>query len=273
MPETGIAELQEIIRVIKQKYNYDFSVYSPAPLRFSIDRVMHNHYLKYPEHLVSRILEDADFFEEFLHEISQSSFELFRDPQSWDFIRENILPSLFASSAKPEIWFPAASNGASLFSLLMMLKLNFPDKKAQISLSSLSEINLSQISSGIVCNRCVEGGLDNFRKLFPLHELKDFFKPSGKNFSFEDPSLKNIHFIKQDLNFNGMKDGVAMIILRNILLNYNLDYQNIVLSIITSLLKPGGFLIIGINENIQDFVNSHKNLIMLEGPENIYKKI
>jgi chemotaxis methyl-accepting protein methylase len=166
MPQIGIVEARSIINAIYQKYDYDFSLYALTAFRYALDKSILLHHVKYPELLASRILEDVEFFDEFLFEITEISDELFRDPETWNLLKHVIFPEYFETFREPKIWFPGACNGQDLFSLLILLQFEFPGKTFSINVSSLSEKNIEKISSGQIFPKILELGLENFEYLY-----------------------------------------------------------------------------------------------------------
>jgi chemotaxis protein methyltransferase CheR len=273
MPIIGIVETRNLIRAIYQKYGYYFSHYALTAFRLVLDRSIQLHHMKYPELLVTRILEDDDFFDEFLFEIADSSLELFRDPETWNSLKSEILPDYFDTFHHPKIWFPAAYNGQDLFSLLIMLKVAFPEKSLSAELSCLSEKTLRIISRGDIFTKQLESGIENFEKVLPSSNIYSFMKPNGKDQIFDYSPFEKVHFKKQNLIFERCPQNTSMIFFRNILLNYNHENMFKILDRITSSLEPGGYLLIGIKESIDEYISARHSFKVINKKEKIYKKI
>jgi len=273
MPIIGIVETKNLIRAIHQKYDYDFSHYALTGFRLALDRSIQLHHMKYPELLATRILEDDDFFDEFLFEITDTSLDLFRDPDTWNSLKSEILPDYFNTFHHPKIWFPAAYNGQDLFSFLIMIKEIFPEKAVSVEMSCLTEKTLRIISRGDIFTKQLESGIENFEKVLPSSNIHSFMKPNGKDQIFDFSPFEKVHFKKQNLNFDRCPQNTSMIFFRNILLNYNQESVFKILDRITSSLEPGGYLLIGIMENIDDYISARRNFQVINKKEKIYKKI
>ncbi len=273
MPKTGIKETNNIIRAIQQKYSYDFNLYELSAFRLALDRPVLLHHLKYPELLISRIVEDNAFFDEFLFEITDTSVEFFRDPDTWKLLKSDIFPKLYDAFNNPKIWLPAAYNGQDLYSLLILLKTGFPGKSFSIEISSISEKILQKISRGEILSKQLESGIDNFEKVFPYANISSFLKPGGKNLFIDLSPFQNISYRKQNLTLEPGPESAALIFFRNILLKYSLENKFKILDRLTSVLEPGGYLIIGIKENIDDYILQRQNLLQISKSEKVYIKI
>ena len=273
MPEIGIAETRNIMIVLQQKYDYDFSHYALIPFRYALDKLILNHHIINPELLIRRILEDDTFFDEFLFDITKTSGELFRDPETWELLKSTIFPQFFETFPKPKIWLPSASSGQDLFSLLILLKIEYPEKNITIDISSLSEKNIDRISSGQILKTDLLSGLTNFEKVFPHTDIYSLVKHKDSDYILDYSLFQGIHFTKQNLLFEPYPESPGMIIFRNNLLAYSPDHQNAVLDLLTSILEEGGYFITGIKENIDDFISKHNKLHLISKDEKIYKKI
>lgn len=88
--EIGIVDYRNIIKVIKESYDYDFSEYALISLKRRFERVIQIHNLKHPDLLIEKLREDSNFFNYFLQEIAVESTEMFRDPSLEIFTRRII---------------------------------------------------------------------------------------------------------------------------------------------------------------------------------------
>ncbi len=273
MPGIEIVDTKSIIRAIRSKYGYDFSNYALTSFRYALDRSVMIHHLRYPELFVNRLLEDKDFFEEFLYEMTASSIELFRDTETWNVLKSDILPRFLEVFDKPRIWFPDMYNLQDLLSLLILLEIEFPERKIRFEASSVSSKTLDLIASGEVLPKQLESSVENFVKVFPSLDIHSFLKSNGKVYHFEGLALHEIRYQKQNLVFEPMPERLDMIFYRNKLLKYYPEEKFAILDLLTSRLAIGGYLIVGIKENIDEYVEKRKNLKVIDADEKIYKKI
>jgi chemotaxis protein methyltransferase CheR len=89
--EIGIVEYRNIIKVVKETYNYDFSDYALTSLKRRFERIMQLYRLRNTEVFIERLREDKSFFQLFLQEVSIESTEMFRDPSFWRYLRDETL--------------------------------------------------------------------------------------------------------------------------------------------------------------------------------------
>lgn len=273
MPEIGIVEARNIIRVIRQKYDFDFSQYALPAFRFGLDRVILRHHLRYPELLVSRILEDEEFFDDLLYDLNDSGAELFRDPETWIELKTEILPKLFETSEKPSIWLPGVCSIQDIYSLLILLTIEFPNKECKVIVSTFSEKMRGIILKGEIAGKLVESGNENFEKIFSKGEIRNFLVQSEKDFLLPSKIFEQVSFVKQNLNFEPQPENIELILFRNMLLNYSPDLQKDVLEKLCVPLVKRGIFITGIKENIDDILLKQNTLKKVNINEKVYIKV
>ncbi len=273
MPEISIVETRNIIRVIRQKYNFDFSQYTLTAFRFGLDRTILRHHLRYPELLASRILEDEEFFDELLFDINDVMVELFRDPETWVLLKSNILPHLFETVSMPRIWFPGVCTVQDIFTLILLLNVEFPEKLVTIYISTFSDKLIDIISKGEISAKQLESGMENFEKVIPKCYIKNFLVANEKDSILSGPLFNKITFIKQNLIPDPLPENSDLIIYRNIMLNYTPESQKILLDKLFNSLDNNGFLITGIKENIEDYTVKKSNLQIFDKNEKVYIKL
>jgi chemotaxis protein methyltransferase CheR len=273
MPEISIVETKNVIRAIRQQNNFDFSNYALTSLRYMLDKVISEHHLKYPDILINRILEDPEFFDEFLYDISIPATEIFRDPEMWQFLKDDYLPSLYEIFDHIVIWLPDLNDSYELISLIILLKESDLLRKSTIYASSLSVKNIDEIKKGVFNNKSLELGIENYKKLNLTLPIEHYLEKGIVPYSFKESLFKEVIFFKQNLHLEPVPEELNLIIFRNKLLYYSLDFQNTIIQHLTNALQPDGIIVFGHKENPDEFINQHKELIPLNAFEKIFKKI
>jgi chemotaxis protein methyltransferase CheR len=269
--EIGIVDTRNIIKAIKENYDYNFKNYALTFFKRRLEVIVSKYNLKNADNFIRRITTDKDFFEIFLKEVCIETTEMFRDPSLWRYLKDEFLPKIISKSPQYKIWFPEVNSGEELYSLVILLKeLNFLDK-VQILASSISQIHLDKIKEGYFDYNKLEANEANYKRISLEKELKDFYTVKNENAYIDKSLLENIKFIKQNTIFEEYPKGIKLIMCRNQMLYYNQILQERLLKSFYNCLIPGGHLVIGMNERI-DYWNSDKDYILVDKNENIYKK-
>lgn len=269
--EIGIVEYRSIIKSIKDLYNYDYSDYALTSLKKRIERVIILHGLKNSELLIDRLREDSAFFQQFLRETAVESTEMFRDPSMWRYLRDQLLPQLANNNYKPKVWFPSNVSGDELFSFLILLKEQGWSDSFEVYATYFNEVSLEQIKKGFLKGSKIEVSNENYTRFQGKSRLFDYYTLKN-DYALRDTSLiKNVQFVKQNINFDSSPQDIKLVIFRNQLIYYNQNLHDRVLKLFYDLSNTGSYLILGAKEITGSISAKYYKLINEE--DSIYKKI
>lgn len=174
----------------------------------------------------------------------------FRDKTPFDQFRNAILPALIAArqnERKLRIWSAAASTGQEAYSLAMILEENaakMPGWKIEILGTDLSEQVLEKARKGIYSQFEVQRGL-------PTPMLLRHFTQIGESWQISEAMRNKVTF--RPLNL--LADFTALgrfdvIFCRNVLIYFDTNLKADILSRMTRILAPDGFLTLGASESL-----------------------
>lgn len=264
-------ELDLLLNELFQSYGYDFTNYARASLKRRVNRLVSIDRFPSFAELLYKVKNDSDFLTHLVEELTVNVTEMFRDPLSFKTIRETVLPIL-ATAPFIRIWHAGCSSGEEVYSMAILLEeANLLDK----SLLYATDLNPSVI--------------ENIRRgVFPLSQMKQYsenYIQSGGKKEFSsyytakydwakfDDRLKSkmivaTHNLVSDRSFNEF----GLIFCRNVLIYFDKDLQDKVLSLFDESLEKLGFLVLGSKENIR-FSNVAKKFKQLEHKEKIWRKM
>src|SRR5471030_2058563 len=113
------SQLTEIIDLVKKVHGFDFSCYSKASLKRRVLRVMQLKKLEFYD-LKHILVNDQNFFQEFLDEITVNVTEMFRDPSFYKALNNQVIPYL-STYQHIKIWSAGSSSGEEVYSLAILL--------------------------------------------------------------------------------------------------------------------------------------------------------
>jgi len=113
-------EIEDLINVIKKLYGFDFSGYSKASLKRRLTRILQLKRLSFYD-LKHLLINDKDFFQHFLEEVTVNVTEMFRDPLFYKAINSLVLPYL-STFQHIKIWSAGCSSGEEVYSMAILLK-------------------------------------------------------------------------------------------------------------------------------------------------------
>lgn len=271
MTEIGIVDTRNVIKLIQEKYGFDFSDYALTSFKRRLEYILQLRNIKHPELLMSRLKDHPDFFEQILDDISIPSTEMFRDPSLWRLLRDEILPRIAKESVKFKIWLPGGVSGDELFSLCIVLRELEISDNVSILVTSLSNKSIDCIKSGILRSSKVEVSQENYERINGKGKLPDYYKIVNGTVYRDTSLLRNVSFELQKIDLEQPPNGIKLVLYRNKMIYFNPTLQNKVLKNLHTALLPGGHLIIGIKELLSNLYNAG-DFILVNPQESIYKK-
>jgi chemotaxis protein methyltransferase CheR len=268
--EIGIIDYRNIIKAINESYNYDFSDYALTSLKRRIERSIQYHNIKHVDILIERLHDDKLFFDQFLQELAIESTEMFRDPSFWRYLRDELLPLIFKDIYRPKIWLPFCVSGDELYTLAIVLTEEALVNNTEIIVTCQNDLIIDQIKKGLLRNYKVEVSNDNYTRYQGKGHLSDYYILRGEQAIRDSSLIKNVSFIKQNINFDNSPQDVKLILCRNQLIYYTQSLHDRVLKIFNDSLMTGGYLVLGAREQVG--LISSKYFRIVNEAESVYKK-
>lgn len=200
-----------------------------------------------------QLISDAsrEEFTQMLDLISTNKTDFFREPKHFDFLREQVLPSL-ARDKHIRIWSSACSTGEEPYTIAITLYEGVSDPCSwnwKILASDLSTRVLAKAAAGVYDE-------DRFRDV-PSDVLKrHFLRGQGKSvgkFKVKPNLASMIQFRRLNLmdEHFPIKSPLDVIFCRNVMIYFDRPTQEQLVNKFHRYLKPGGHLLIGHSESLQ----------------------
>jgi chemotaxis protein methyltransferase CheR len=249
----------------------DFSDYALSSLKRRVENFMKRFHFKDIDELTHKIIKDEYFYELFLKDILVDTTELFRDPEFWIELKRVVFFK-FRKLNSIKIFIPESNSGEDLFSLLIMLSNEELLNKTEITLGSLSKLNIEKIQKATIETKKMEVNIANFEKIYENGNISDFFQEKGHVVKLKKELFKNVNIIEQNFFSDEISGIYHLILFRNKTIYYNPQLKMKALKILKKYLISGGFIVLGIKEKL-DFPDYNKEFETISETEKIYKKI
>jgi chemotaxis protein methyltransferase CheR len=264
-------ELIEILLSdVLEVYGYDFTGYSRASLKRRILRLYEmDRFVSFAEYRY-KIRTDPGYFKRFLEEITINVTEMFRDPEFYKTLRNEILPRL-GTYPFIRIWIAGCSTGEEAYSVAIFLKeLNLLQKSLIYATDINSEVVANARQAMIPLNKIklytenyiAAGGTENFIDYYTAN-----YSLGKLNDELKSKIIFSTHNLVTDNSFNEFQ----LILCRNVLIYFDRPLQNKVFELFNNSLEKFGYLALGTKETL-DFSSVAKNFERLKG-EKIWRKI
>lgn len=178
--------------------------------------------------------------------ITTNETYFFREPRHFDYLRAKLLASW--PPGKPfSAWSAACSSGEEPYSLAMLLSDCLGNTPWEILASDLSTRILEKAASG---HYPMERAANIPREFLQSCCLKGIGNQEGT--FMISPELKSrVRFLQVNLNHPLPKLGeFDLILLRNVMIYFDMDTKRAVVGRLLPLLKPGGLFIVGHSESL-----------------------
>lgn len=262
-------EIKLLLEAIYLKYGYDFRDYSKAHLKRRILTRMSRSNFSTISEMQHKILNNEEFFHTLLVDLSLNVTEMFRDPQFFLTIRQEIIPIL-KTYPFIKIWHAGCATGEEVYSMAILLKEEGLLDRCTIYATDFNQIALNKASEGIYSVDRLKLYTDNYYKTDGKASFSDYFTVKYDAAILDKTLKKNIVFSDHNLVTDGIFGEMNMIVCRNVLIYFNRELQNKVFSLFSNSLVPGGILCLGTKESL--LFSTIKEHFKLLNKLNIFKK-
>ncbi|MCV9385199.1 CheR family methyltransferase [Reichenbachiella ulvae] len=237
-------EVKAMMIAMKKRYDLDFTNYESKSLSRGIVRLMTKHRMNGMADLWGKVLQDDEFFLNSIDDLLVNLTELFRNPDAWLMIKNEILPQ-FKFKNNLDIWHAGCSTGEEVCTMAIVLEEVGQLHKSRILASDLSRTALSKAKAGCYSNASMRNYGRPFKKFMPNRELEDFFNFSESGACIKQHYIKNVEYKQQNLVECEMDRKFDVIFCRNVLIYFDGELKTRLLSFFESCLKEDGYLILG----------------------------
>lgn len=271
--DIGISGIRKLTEVVRQKFNFDLSMYAGTSLKRRISALIIGNGQKNLDDLIHQLETDPDYFPRFQLQLGVEGTELFRDPAFWRSFRDDILKPLKTSNIKIKIWIPGCHNSEEVISTAITLSEAGVYDKAQIIATDLNQQIVDYSKNKVYHNSILELSENNFKRFREddTADMSAYIRKQSAGFSFISELYTNIRYEVIPDILTGKIKPVNMIICRNHFIYFTAQYQEKMVNIFTHNLNLNGYLAIGNKENIS-FCKDESKYIFVNETEKIYKK-
>jgi two-component system CheB/CheR fusion protein len=247
--ENSNPDLQNILQLLSNRKNVDFSHYKMTTIKRRMLRRMQIHSIKTLKKYGALLSKDANELDLLYSDLLINVTEFFRDTDAFLHLYKTELPRLLKSKARGEtlrIWVSACATGEEVYSIAMMILELQKNKNNTIPFQIFaSDLSAEAISTA----RIGEYSLQQLKNV-SAKRIQQFFTKTKDHYriskSLRDVCVFALHNVLQDPPFSRM-DFISC---RNLLIYLDAFAQKKVLSTFHFALKDGGTLMLGKSETI-----------------------
>lgn len=233
-----------LLRYLRDARGFDFTGYKRTSLmrrvRHRMDQAGYDSFEEYLDALQASADEFAALFNTIL--INVTSF--FRDPAAWDYVRDEVVPTLLAERSPGDpvrVWSAGCATGQEAYTLAMILAdaMGVDEFRARVKIyaTDVDEEALAEARIASYDAKAVES--------VPEALLARYFETVNGRHLFNKELRRAVIFGRNDLVKDAPISRVDLLVCRNTLMYFNAETQRNVLGRLNFSLAPRGVLFLG----------------------------
>lgn len=246
--------LDKILIMLRSKSGQDFSLYKKNTVNRRIERRMGIHQISKISSYVRFLRENPQEVELLFKELLIGVTSFFRDPATWEQLRQDVIPALLArhpSGGTLRAWSTGCSTGEEAYTLAIIFKealellkpaVNF---KLQIFATDLDHDAIDKARQGHY--------LANIAADVSPERLQRFFVADEQGYRICKEIREMVTFAPQNVTMDPPFTRLNILICRNLLIYLTPELQRKLLPVFHYSLSPGGVLFLGSSESVTTF--------------------
>jgi two-component system CheB/CheR fusion protein len=241
------APLDVLLNHLKRTRGFDFTGYKRSSLERRIAKRMGE--VGTPDYIayVDRLEVDPDEFAALFDTLLINVTGFYRDPQTWDYLAEEIVPKLLADTSDAgsiRVWCAGCATGEETYTLAILLAEALGERafseRVKIYATDADEGALLQARAAVYSAKQVEA--------VPPDLLARYFERVDERFAFRKDLRRVVIFGRNDLVQDAPISRIDLLTCRNTLMYFNAETQSRVLERFNFALNPWGYLLLGRSE-------------------------
>jgi chemotaxis protein methyltransferase CheR len=264
------AEAGQLIEAIYRLYHYDFRDYAPASLRRRLRAAMIRFEYQTLCELQDRVMRDPAIFPALLDFLTVQVSEMFRDPEYFRALREQVVP-LLRTYPSLKAWVAGCSAGEEAYSLAILLREEGLLAKTLIYATDINSRSLQKAAAGVYDVERIAGFTAHHQKSGARSSLSDYYTAAYGGAVFDKSLQEHIVFSDHCLATDSVFAEVQLVSCRNVLIYFDRALRDRALGLFHDALCRNGFLSIGSKESMRFSAQAH-NFTEFVRAERIFQK-
>jgi len=264
-------ELRMLVEAVYLKYNYDFRDYTGASQKRRVLVAMREMECDTVSELQSKVLHEPNGFAQLLQYLTIPVTEMFRDPDYFMAIREQVAP-LLSTYPSLKIWIAGCSTGEEVYSMAILLKEEGLLERSIIYATDINPESLEAARRGVFPLERMRLYTENYQKAGGKAAFSDYYTAAYGGALFDRELMENVTFADHSLATDSVFSETHFVSCRNVLIYFNRRLQDRVFGLFHESLCHRGFLGLGSKESI-DFSSYAERFEPLARRERLFRKV
>ncbi|MBQ5946655.1 protein-glutamate O-methyltransferase CheR [Massilia sp. ST3] len=264
-------ELRMLVEAVYLKYNYDFRDYTGASQKRRVLVAMREMGCDTVSALQAKVLHAPNGFAQLLQYLTIPVTEMFRDPEYFLAVREQVAPFL-STYPSLKIWVAGCSTGEEVYSLAILLKEEGLLERSIIYATDINPQSLEAARRGVFPLERMRLYTENYQKAGGRKAFSDYYIAAYDGAKFDRSLVENVTFADHSLATDSVFSETHFVSCRNVLIYFNRQLQDRVLGLFHESLCHRGFMGLGSKESI-DFSSYAGRFEPLAKRERLFRKV
>jgi len=243
-------EIKLLIEALYLKSGFDFRNYSQAHIKRRILNRFKISGMNSITEMANKAIYDSEFTDQILMDLSITVTEMFRDPSFYKALRQSVLPVL-RTYPHVKIWHAGCASGEEVYSMAIMLKEEGLLHKTQIYATDFNPSIIRYAKQAQYPISRIKEFTVSYQKAGGKRSFSDYYTANDETAKLNESIRNNIVFANHNLVTDSVFAEMNMVVCRNVLIYFNRQLQDKVISLFLESLAGGGFLCLGSKENLQ----------------------
>ena len=251
-PADGSAreELRHLLERIHERSGVDFGTYKPATIMRRLKGRMNATSCRSLTEYAALIESDPEEYSNLVNSLLIKVTEFFRDPQVFEYLRQQVLPDLVAEALREKrelrIWSAGCSTGQEAYSLAMMVAEVLGDERpwpdVRIFATDVDREAVAFARRGLYAQASL--------KTLPPDLRDKYLSKTDAGYEVAKRLRAMVIFGEHDLGERVPFPRIDLLLCRNVLIYFTRAMQQVSLETFAFSLRPGGRLVIGMSETV-----------------------
>ncbi|MDX6256012.1 MAG: two-component system, chemotaxis family, CheB/CheR fusion protein [Frankiales bacterium] len=234
---------EDLLHYLRDSRGFDFTGYKRTSLMRRVDRRMQDADIPSYEAYLDLLQVRPDEFTALFNTILINVTDFFRDPDSWDELRQTVLPPMLERKATGpiRIWSAGCATGEEAYTLAIvfaeLLGVEAFRERVKIYATDVDEEALADARQATYSERDLSG--------MPPDLREKYFESTGPRSTFGKDLRRAVIFGRNDLVQDAPISRIDLLVCRNTLMYFNAETQSKVVNRFHFALAPEGVLFLG----------------------------
>lgn len=242
-------ELKLLLEGIRIQYGYDFNHYAKPSLKRRLRLFLAKKELNHFSELLPLILHNKNIIAELILSLSVNVTEMYRTPEFFCDFKEKVIP-LLKTYPFIKVWCAGCSTGEEAYSLAILLYESGLLGRTQIYATDFNSQSLQVAAKGIYSVDRVKHYSKKHQQVTQVSSLSDYYHAKYDSVRFKYYLRERITFSQHNLVIDHHFGEMNVVFCRNVLIYFDQQLQNRVLTVLKESLVPRGFLCLGFKESL-----------------------